>query len=665
MSGRSWATRGFLAAIVVGFILRLAWVIWATASPSGPYSDTAQLLGMAEQFSHLDTYKINGVHSAFHPPGYSLLLAPFVHLARVTGVASAVFTASLVNVVAGTVSVLVGGLLAGRWFGARARTVSAWLLALAPGQIYLTNVALSETVFTAFVLLLLLLVTVRLIQPAAAPTRAWLLGIGALTGYAVLVRTPGGVLLLVAVVALVRRFGGVRAAVTPVAWLLLGAVVVLVPWTLRNGVQVGVWTPTSTNNAAFLCSGHHDGATGQFETDLEDQRYCFQGTPFAEDPDEAAWYGRTARRAVGWALTHPVDEVRLTAWKTYDTMAHDREALSTSRDFGARHLASARVEGLLDSAADAWHYGVLALAALALATRPAARRAWPIWSTATGLLVLVWGGIALGRYHQPIMPLLALLGSATIVAMASQGRDDAADVDEDEPTTVDDPPADDTVTAATGTPTLTRPAPVGGLDDEVPPPADEGMALASEPGSVLGGLPGHPVHPLVATVALAAFVTTVLFDLGSFAADEAWAFAKAAYVLAGLGVGVGVIAAIFGLNDLVRVPRGTEAFRTGVRHLACMDATLALFALSFVLRRSSDFARSDPVDVLPFALSLLGLATVTVGALLGRRLAYTHGVRVNLGAARRAGFEPDGAGSAAGEVEERAADARSEPPVPA
>lgn len=165
------------------------------------------------------------------------------------------------------------------------------------------------------------------------------------------------------------------------------------------------------------------------------------------------------------------------------------------------------------------------------------------------------------------------------------------------------------------------------------------MAQAARSQTSLAGPNGHPFHPVLAGVAVAAWAFSVAFDLGSFASDEAWAYTRGAYVLTGIGVGLGIAAAVLGLVDLLGVPRGTRAHRLGVRHLLAMDLTLALFAVSFVLRRDSDFAQTEAVDPLPFALSLLGFATLAIGVWFGHRLAYVHGVRVNVGAARRAGFE--------------------------
>jgi uncharacterized membrane protein len=179
--------------------------------------------------------------------------------------------------------------------------------------------------------------------------------------------------------------------------------------------------------------------------------------------------------------------------------------------------------------------------------------------------------------------------------------------------------------------------------DEPPPAPDEGLARAARTRTPLVGPGGHPFHPLVASVAVAAWAFSVAFDLASFVADQAWAYTRAAYVLTGLGVVVGAGAALLGLVDLLGVPRGTRAFRFGVRHLVAMDLALGLFAVSFVIRRGSDFAQTDPVDVVPFLLSLGGLAALATGVGLGHQLAYRFGVRVNVGPPRREGFEPDAA----------------------
>lgn len=404
-------------AVVVAFGLRLAWAIFATGPVSSDLSDPAQYLSYAERFSGLGTPEQFGEPTAFLPPGYPLFLAPLSLLARNTGWISVNFAASLANVVLATLTVVFTALLAERWIGPKARNPAAWIMAVAAGQIYYTSVVMSETLFATLTTGLLLAATVLLWKGRDASAR-WLVAFGLVIGFAALVRTPGVVLLIAPALVLRATTGAWQGAVRSFALAFVGMVVVLAPWTIRNAVQIGVAVPISTNNAAFLCTGHHDGATGLFDDTPEGLRYCYTGSPFDEgNADEARWYRSTTSNAISWAVRHPVDEVRLTLWKTYDTMSDDREALSDAEDFGSRPLFEERVRGIYVTLANAWHWSVLAFAAAGLVWLRACRRALPLWVTALIMLMAVWGGLALSRYHHPIMPLLVVFAAAVVVAV--------------------------------------------------------------------------------------------------------------------------------------------------------------------------------------------------------------------------------------------------------
>ncbi len=642
--------RAFVVAVLAGLLLRVAWVAWlGAAEPLEGHSDTGRNLAMARQFADLQTYRLFGRVSAYNPPGYSLLLTPVAWWSRVTGWFALPAGAAAVNVVAGTATVALGGLLAGRWFGRRARTAAAWLLALAVGPIFLTAVALTETVFTALVVAVVLVVSGWLVRTTPVG-RGPLVGTGALIGLAALVRPPGALLVLVAVGALAARRGSWRAAWRPALALAATVAVVLLPWTVRNLVQVDTLTPVATNGAAFLCQGHGPGAKADVDDMTEaDFARCFTGSPFdPRDPDEAAWASSLQREALRWAVTHPVEELELTWDKTYATLVGDGQSLADARDGARRDIGGeARVERLT-RAANLWHGVVLVLGVLALAALPRARRAWPIWATAAGSIAVVWLGNALDRYHHTAMALLAVLaggllasvhpaGALRSATMAGRRRLDTSK--ERRSVARQERERSAAAEAAAG-----EEAPALSADAEEAPPlsAAEGLAQAARPGGVWAGPYGRPFHPLVAAVAVGAWVCAFGFDLISQVADTAWVYARGAYVLTGAGVGVGLVAAMIGLADLVRVPRDTPAWRTGIRHLLCMDACLVLFAVSFLLRRSSDFEWHDPVAPAPFAVSILGLALLATGAWLGLRLAHTHGVRVAVDADRLRGFEVDG-----------------------
>jgi uncharacterized membrane protein len=153
------------------------------------------------------------------------------------------------------------------------------------------------------------------------------------------------------------------------------------------------------------------------------------------------------------------------------------------------------------------------------------------------------------------------------------------------------------------------------------------LHAAKEPVSSLAGPYGHPFHPVLVTVPIGAWVASFVFDLASRWSDEPVVFAKGAYWLLGLGLVGALGAAVFGFLDLVAIPTGTRAFRTGLLHMALNLGVVAVYTGSFLLRGG----RLDRPDGVPgglIALSAAALAVLAVSGWLGGRLAYRYGVRV-------------------------------------
>ena len=136
---------------------------------------------------------------------------------------------------------------------------------------------------------------------------------------------------------------------------------------------------------------------------------------------------------------------------------------------------------------------------------------------------------------------------------------------------------------------------------------------------------GHPVHPMLIVYPLGLLSAAVIFDVlylitgnADLATFSFWA------LVAGL-VG-GLAAAIFGLIDWLALPKGTRARRVGAVHGGGNVVVVALFGLSFLLRR--DGAAYLP-DVLPFVIALVGAAIALVTAWLGGELVYRLRVAVD------------------------------------
>ena len=411
--------------------MRLGWVIWATRAPNS-FADPAEYLRIASSFSHGHTARFfgGGGPSAFWPPGYPAVLAPFVWIAESTGWISSAFVASLVNVVAGTGTIILSGFLAGRWIHPGARAVAAWLVALWPALIFWTSTAHSETVFTVAFLGVLALSTVGAVEGS---TRRWLL-VGLLVGAAFLIRSPGIIGLGVPALAIRAATGSWRGAARASWVVAVAAALLLVPWTIRNGIQVGIWTPASTNNAMAVCFGHHDRAQTLWnpgELTPAEQAYCLRGSVWDDQrlrdtyeaigrppppglavgqPDEPQWYRDSMVNAAQWAVRHPREEARLSILKVWETWSNEGRVVDGARNYAEPGWAG-RWQSPLSAAADLWLWVVGAFALVSLVAVPASRRALPIWVPIALVTLAIVGGIAEPHYRHPVVPLVAVLAA--------------------------------------------------------------------------------------------------------------------------------------------------------------------------------------------------------------------------------------------------------------
>jgi uncharacterized membrane protein len=156
------------------------------------------------------------------------------------------------------------------------------------------------------------------------------------------------------------------------------------------------------------------------------------------------------------------------------------------------------------------------------------------------------------------------------------------------------------------------------------------------PRTSLAGPYGHPFHPILVTVPIGAWVASLVFDIISRVSDNDEAvFAKGAYWLLLIGIVGAVLAALFGLLDLLTIPSGTPAARTGLTHMALNTVALVVFAVDALVRNNQG---TDEVSGLALALTVVGLLITGVSGSLGGTLSYTHGVRVARESDQEAGY---------------------------
>ncbi len=158
---------------------------------------------------------------------------------------------------------------------------------------------------------------------------------------------------------------------------------------------------------------------------------------------------------------------------------------------------------------------------------------------------------------------------------------------------------------------------------------------AKHPRTILAGPYGHPFHPMLVTIPIGTWVASFVFDLAALLGTEKEAFAAGAYWLIAIGVIGALAAAVLGLLDLLTIPRGTRAFRTGLTHMTRNLVVVALFVISFAVRATRGYETPHATAVV---LSAIALVVLGASGWLGGKLAYHYGVRVAAEDVQREGF---------------------------
>jgi uncharacterized membrane protein len=138
---------------------------------------------------------------------------------------------------------------------------------------------------------------------------------------------------------------------------------------------------------------------------------------------------------------------------------------------------------------------------------------------------------------------------------------------------------------------------------------------------------GHAIHPMLITFPIGLFVTAVIFDIIHLVTGTAL-WASIAWYMIAAGIIGGLLAALFGLIDFLGVPAGTRARSVGLAHGVGNVVVVALFLVSWLLRRPDPSAPS----ALALVFSFVGVALATITAWLGGELVERLGVGVDDGA---------------------------------
>lgn len=141
---------------------------------------------------------------------------------------------------------------------------------------------------------------------------------------------------------------------------------------------------------------------------------------------------------------------------------------------------------------------------------------------------------------------------------------------------------------------------------------------------------GHPLHPLTVIFPIAFLAGALGSDLGYWLTGDFF-WARASLWLIGLGLLGGVIAAITGMSDFLRIERVRKR-TAGWTHMILNVAILLFTALNFMLRLGNPDARILPWGLL---ISLVVGTLTSISGWFGAELSYRHKIGVVGAGSRR------------------------------
>src|SRR5215475_748208 len=154
-----------------------------------------------------------------------------------------------------------------------------------------------------------------------------------------------------------------------------------------------------------------------------------------------------------------------------------------------------------------------------------------------------------------------------------------------------------------------------------------GLYEAKRPMTALAGRYGHPLHPMLVTVPIGAWIASLVFDVASRMVANPGFLVQGSQWLIAIGIIGAVGAAGAGILDFYVIPPKTRVYRTVVTHMCLNLLVITAFGFDFFWR-FRDHHHHGPVLPAQLALSAAGLAFLAVSGYLGGKLAYRYGVRV-------------------------------------
>jgi len=134
---------------------------------------------------------------------------------------------------------------------------------------------------------------------------------------------------------------------------------------------------------------------------------------------------------------------------------------------------------------------------------------------------------------------------------------------------------------------------------------------------------GHPLHPLLVTFPIAFLTAVLATDIGYWLTqDQFWA--RASFLLISAGLITGIVAALTGMADFLRIDR-VRQHNAGWIHMIGNITALGLSLINLAIRWNNQTTTIVPLGIL---LSLVVASLLGLTGWYGAELIYRHKVAV-------------------------------------
>jgi 4-amino-4-deoxy-L-arabinose transferase-like glycosyltransferase len=344
------------AILILGFLLRLIWVLWSPYSPPAAGTEDCIMIRHGQELAMGRGYiTTDGVPSADRPVGYAILLAWIFKVFGENLDCVALMNVFLSLVTLGLIYKL-GVQMKNEFVGIAA----AFFLAIYPTSIFATKIVLEEHVFLPLWLGGIYL----LILDYQKPSWSNVLAAGLLFGIAAHVRTfsfaMGGVVFLMWLFRWNFKQAILRALVIQVMILMLA-----VPWAIRNYHKLGEPILYTTWIGAALYFSNNDTSDVRYPVNPSLEQGGDLAFSKARTEIERNRAGKDA--AVRWIKTHPATFVQKAVGRVFYMLGLTREGWIVTDNFNTIRKGRSRPPDKLIkifNKADNDYYGIVFLLAL-------------------------------------------------------------------------------------------------------------------------------------------------------------------------------------------------------------------------------------------------------------------------------------------------------------